>query len=360
MTEYGSFSDGYENTILDHVLQGGASPLAPPADIYVGLSKADPLEDGSGLNEPSGGGYSRVLWNSWNTPVNRGISNYGSIVFPKAAAGWDTVTHWFLADAASGGNIIAQGPLAAAKTVNTDNVFALASGEAEIHFRRWKLFFYSGGTYEIQVGDIIEGVVSGASAEVLSVDLYGGSWAGGDAEGFFRIRKISGTFNPGGEILAVGAESDAAYTDSELAGGISNYLAHKMLDLIFNGIGYTGPDSYLGLSNGNPGDDGAGIVEPEGANYARLLVDNWTTAMEGASINSDTVTMNTPSGSWGIVDHAFLADALTEGNLLFYTRLRIANNPNDGDSVRFMGGDLEVRIDTPAPATTTTTTTTAP
>ena len=164
MTVYGSFSDGYENAILDHVLQGGASPLTPPANIYVGLSTADPLDDGSGLAEPSGGGYARVLWSNWTTPADRAVSNNGSIVFPKASAGWGTITHWFLVDAASGGNIIAQGPLAASKTVNIDNVFALASGEAQTGwFAEWKLYFSSGGTNEIQVGDVLAGEVSGAT-----------------------------------------------------------------------------------------------------------------------------------------------------------------------------------------------------
>ena len=349
MTEYGSFSDAYENAILDHVLQGGASPLTPPANIYVGLSTADPLDDGSGLAEPSGGGYARVLWNNWNTAANRGASNNGSIVFPKATAGWGTISHYFLVDADTGGNIIAQGPLAAAKTVNTDNVFALASAEAEIHFRRWKLYFEDGGIYEIQPGDTVEGGASGAGAEVLDVNLFNGSWAGGNAEGFFRVRMITGSFMA--ETLAVGAESDVGYTDGNLVGGISDYLAHKMLDLIFNGVAYNGPDTYLGMSTAYPGDDGSGITEPSGNNYARQLVDNWTAASGGVADIADTVTMNTPSGDWGTLTYAFLTDALTGGNLLYYCRLRVANTPGDGDPIRFLPGDLQVSVDTPIQGT---------
>ena len=135
------------------------------------------------------------------------------------------------------------------------------------------------------------------------MDLFNGSWAGGNAEGFARIRLISGTFTA--EVLAVGAESDVGYTDGNLVGGISNYLAHKMLDLIFNGVAYTGPDTYLGMSTVYPGDDGAGITEPSGNNYARQLVDNWTAASDGVADIGDTVTMNTPSGGLGNSDLRF-------------------------------------------------------
>ena len=52
----GGFSDYWENKILDHIF--GKGSYTPPT-IYVGLSTADPTDDGSGLAEPSGNGYAR-------------------------------------------------------------------------------------------------------------------------------------------------------------------------------------------------------------------------------------------------------------------------------------------------------------
>lgn len=77
----------------------------------------------------------------------------------------------------------------------------------------WSLSFTSGGTYEIQVGDTIEGATGGATAHVAGVSVDTGSWAGGDAAGTLTLRRVTGTFQA--ENLDVGANSDVA----AIAGG---------------------------------------------------------------------------------------------------------------------------------------------
>lgn len=54
--------------------------------------------------------------------------------------------------------------------------------------------FSGGGTTAIAAGDTIVGVTSGAEAFVERVLLASGSWAGGDAAGFFIVRGVTGTF----------------------------------------------------------------------------------------------------------------------------------------------------------------------
>lgn len=77
-------------------------------------------------------------------------------------------------------------------------------------FLQWVVPFSSGGTTEIEIGDKIIGATSGAEAIVESVLLYSGSWAGGDAAGFFVIQEGSlvGTF--GSENVYVGSGTDDA------------------------------------------------------------------------------------------------------------------------------------------------------
>ncbi|MBN2315450.1 MAG: hypothetical protein JXM79_16085 [Sedimentisphaerales bacterium] len=53
----GSFSDYWEDKILDHIF--GKVNYTPPT-IYVALSTSDPLDDASGLTEPTGNAYARV------------------------------------------------------------------------------------------------------------------------------------------------------------------------------------------------------------------------------------------------------------------------------------------------------------
>lgn len=54
--------------------------------------------------------------------------------------------------------------------------------------------FSSGGTTEITAGSVIKGATSNATAVVRQVLLASGTWAGGDAAGFFILENVSGTF----------------------------------------------------------------------------------------------------------------------------------------------------------------------
>ena len=78
----GSLSDYAEGKLLDHVLKVAAFTV--PTNIYIALSTADPLDDGSGLTEPSGGAYARVLCNTWDTAASRKTANTNQANFPAA------------------------------------------------------------------------------------------------------------------------------------------------------------------------------------------------------------------------------------------------------------------------------------
>lgn len=68
--------------------------------------------------------------------------------------------------------------------------------------------FSGGGTTEIVIGDKITGATSGATARVVKVLEYSGTWAGGDAAGFFVVRDVTGTFSS--ENVKVGSGTDDA------------------------------------------------------------------------------------------------------------------------------------------------------
>lgn len=72
----------------------------------------------------------------------------------------------------------------------------------------YRLAFTSGGTYEPQVGDEIEGETSEASAIIVAIDLTSGTWAGGDAEGTLLLKDKAGTFEA--ENIKVGANANIA------------------------------------------------------------------------------------------------------------------------------------------------------
>lgn len=117
----GSFSDFWENEILDHVF--GKGSYTPPT-IYVGLSTADPTDDGTGLAEPPGNGYARVATAAadWNAASGGAMSNANPITFPQATGPWGTITHFAIFDAASAGNMLAHGRLGKVRTTLAENL----------------------------------------------------------------------------------------------------------------------------------------------------------------------------------------------------------------------------------------------
>jgi len=257
----GSISDFLENELLDHVMGVGA--YTPPATVYLGLSTADPLDDASGLAEPSGNGYARQSI-AFNAAASRKVENTALVTFPQASGAWGTITHWALFDAESAGNMMAHGSLAVSKTVVSGNTPSVAANEVDVEFN---------------------------------------------------------------------------------AGAISNYLALALLDRAFRNQAYTPPTIYIALTTASIGDadTGSTITEHSGDGYARKAHSAWSAASAGATDNTGAIEFANPSGSWGTITYAAILDALTAGNLLFYADIA-DQTPDDGDTVSFPDGDLDISI----------------
>jgi len=127
----GSFSNHWENKILDHIFS--KSNYTPPT-IYVGLSTADPLDDASGLSEPSGNGYARVETesNDWSTASAGSINNTNELIFPEATGDWGTVTHFALFDAATGDNMLCHGVLNQSRAIVSGDKARFAAGDLQV------------------------------------------------------------------------------------------------------------------------------------------------------------------------------------------------------------------------------------
>lgn len=128
-----SFSDYLEKKLLDHVFGGTA--YSAPATLYLGLSTADPGDDGAALAEPSGGGYARVAVtnNTTNFPDATGTTpttkaTGAAIPFAGASGSWGLITHFVWFDAVSGGNILASGALTASQSVEPGDVPTFNAG----------------------------------------------------------------------------------------------------------------------------------------------------------------------------------------------------------------------------------------
>ena len=123
-----SYSDYLEGKILDHLFS--IASFTQPS-LYVGLSTADPTDDASGLAEPAGGAYARVLVAAWSRSANE-VDNDSDITFPTATGSWGTVTYGTLHDAATAGNLLLSFALDASKTVASGDTVKFAAGQFNV------------------------------------------------------------------------------------------------------------------------------------------------------------------------------------------------------------------------------------
>ena len=123
-----AMSNYLENALINATLRN--TTYTSPATVYVGLFTTDPLDDGSGT-EVSGSSYARQAA-TFAAPSNGVSSTNADIQFPQATGNWGTVTHFAIFDALTTGNMLYHGALTASKTIETGDVFKIASGNLTV------------------------------------------------------------------------------------------------------------------------------------------------------------------------------------------------------------------------------------
>lgn len=129
------FTDYLEQKLLDHIFTDPA--YTPAATLYIGLSTSAPAEGGTGITEPSGNGYARVAttaadWSAATAGDPSSKTNTAVKSFPAATGSWGTVTHFFIADASTAGNILVFDALTASKTIGAGDTASFAVGALKV------------------------------------------------------------------------------------------------------------------------------------------------------------------------------------------------------------------------------------
>lgn len=127
----GGFSDYLEDELMDHIFGCNTTNYVPPADLYLALSTADPLDTGAGIAEPAGGSYERAQCDETDFGASAAgiVTNTVEIPFPAATLAWGNITHFAIFDANVAGNMMAHGSLAAPKTVASGDTPKFAIGD---------------------------------------------------------------------------------------------------------------------------------------------------------------------------------------------------------------------------------------
>ena len=131
-----------ENKLLSLIFKNNAGSFSSPGDsIYVGLATAASNREAGTVTEATFGAYARqqVTAANWtltsSSQDQQTVTNAAAIEFLPSTGTDNTITHAFLADAASSGNILFVGELDNNKTIETGDIFRFNANNLTIELK---------------------------------------------------------------------------------------------------------------------------------------------------------------------------------------------------------------------------------
>lgn len=122
---------------------------------------------------------------------------------------------------------------------------------------------------------------------------------------------------------------------------LSDHAEDLLLKWLLTDASATRPTAwYLALYSAAPNDAGGG-TELSGSGYSRQEIDFGT---DGKSNVADVV-FTASGGDWAEATHVGIFDASTSGNLILYGAMTAAKQLDDGDTLTFAAGDIDVSLD---------------
>jgi len=121
-------SNYLENALVNATLRN--TSYTSPATVYVALFTTDPTDANTGT-EVTGGSYARTSV-AFAAPSNGAAASSADCTFPTATANFGTVTHIGIFDASTAGNLLYHTPLDTSKTIETGDIFKIASGSLTV------------------------------------------------------------------------------------------------------------------------------------------------------------------------------------------------------------------------------------
>ena len=132
-----------ERRILDFIFKNNALSFASPGDsIYVGLATAVSAAETGSLTEANFTNYARkqVTAANWTTigddsTDTQTAKNAANIEFDASGGTSNTITHVFVADALTSGNILFVGALDVSKLIADGDIFRINTGNLTIELK---------------------------------------------------------------------------------------------------------------------------------------------------------------------------------------------------------------------------------
>jgi len=126
---------------------------------------------------------------------------------------------------------------------------------------------------------------------------------------------------------------------------LSDHAEKLLLDFLMTTGTATRPTNwYVALYTAAPSDSGGG-AEVSGAGYARQSVAFDAAATPGGTTsNSADVSFTATGGNYGTVTHLGIFDASSSGNLLWHGALTADKTVEDGDTITFTAGNIDLTM----------------
>lgn len=121
-------SNYLEDALINGTIRG--TSYTAPTTVYVGLYTSDPTDANTGT-EVSGGSYARTAV-TFAAPSNGVTTNNADVTFTQATGSWGTVGWIGILDSLSGGNLLYHTPLDVAKTIDSGDIFKIATGSLSV------------------------------------------------------------------------------------------------------------------------------------------------------------------------------------------------------------------------------------
>jgi hypothetical protein len=124
---------------------------------------------------------------------------------------------------------------------------------------------------------------------------------------------------------------------------LSDFAEDLLLDWVMTTGTATRPTTwYVALYTAAPSDSGGGTEVSTGG-YARQSV-TFAAASGGTTSNSGSVSFTASAANYGTVTHMGIFDASTSGNLIWHGALTASKVIDDGDTLQFDAGNIDLTL----------------
>lgn len=126
---------------------------------------------------------------------------------------------------------------------------------------------------------------------------------------------------------------------------LSDYAEKLLLDWSMTTGSATRPTAwYVALYTAAPSDSGGGTEVSTGG-YARQSVTFAAASTPGGTTsNTNTVSFTASGANYGTVSHIGIFDSLAGGNLLWHGAMSASKTVNDGDTLEFSIGNIDLTL----------------